>query len=1202
MATPRGRPRSGRSAGREQSGGILPQIPSSGHAARLGPHVLVSAFEASDKPRTAGRLRQSTPMSARAATAAPLDTQASVQSMRALAARSLRVEDVVGKKTCKALYQYDNIHLLSQNSGAENFDGHDDHDEGFNDVAPRGPNIFEDISEIASTLHHDFSSESLVTLQSLQSVPEPARKSTPLEERPQPIPRSRELRHPLIPRVSLKTLLAKSSSEQQLSTVVEVQIEAGESSTQAFLRASFAHSLADVGARFCNIESNLCNDARALHDWEHDNTLEEYPDAEFVSQTYDWAQVESMQIRPPAAMPFVDDKEQGSIPLRAERREIYLCTAQLNFYRWLCGLRPVRLIRPCQTICDIIGDSLLPRSQPSQAVTSSQQAKLAEVLCDYVLADGDSNNAQRGTNDGMDDDINDGGNGHRRDRRGSRAVIIHGDGSLLTAVEQCVIGYNPETDHHPAEAPKQSRGAMARELALRVLSRRHEQTDKRSYREKLRQLSRPVDMKGIQASSQGMQPHEFNGLPAKLSPIEIFWELHEHGSPRRATPLHEHRKLALKLNMRPPLHMVKRLPSIGARGVRTELCPESSSPRSSAAFWGDQDSSLRSRRYFLNPALTVFGASRQQDTCILWSGDDLGQHVLPQNNSMYVPGSPDLPSPKSARKKDSFRQGAATPIAPEKRESQGDANAFFIEEKVHMDVNAVCFPPAGFVPLELIKDTRTPWTIMPDSHRYQPTEKVRVRIWRCRISMPKEGEWSSERLDELIVTDLRVDCSSLGNPFCIIFRPEIVKISNRDEFEVQLSGLCGARSDLTFFHHFRAMRQDSIDDHLVEAAGQLRAVYTNMNLWREAQAYIPAEPWSHGHEGGRRGKHHGHGKKHQFQGSTDIHHSSQGPISMTQIGLVSHPTLEIQTETVDVTISLCCGTVEAIVPALYLARVSGNEEVPRAVQVCRIGDQFIVRAKMPMSSARYELHFLVNPKSAPETSIPHPLKYTILTNDVCPNLLASLQTPQAQKFGLAPLLPTTQIHGISIISPVSYRVGVGQTLFLLHFQHWSEAADTQRKEGRTSAPSPSVSIQTPNGNTSTPRSPVMDEQLPHGTTLFSHRLRKKDPEKRGGRKTQTTNYAADMHEALGARMKDNCQDSFGKMHLDVSIGGKYVTRLQQRTDLPELFEGLLSFAEIETSSRVEIFLRQPRSKVYEYAPEKLGEWLVCSAESLPPGF
>merc|ERR1719181_2357594 len=121
-----------------------------------------------------------------------------------------------------------------------------------------------------------------------------------------------------------------------------------------------------------------------------------------------------------------------------------------------------------------------------------------------------------------------------------------------------------------------------------------------------------------------------------------------------------------------------------------------------------------------------------------------------------------------------------------------------------------------------------------------------------------------------------------------------------------------------------------------------------------------------------------------------------------------------------------------MVPALYLARVSGNEEIPRAAQIYRVGDNFLVRVKMPMSSARYELHFLVSPISAPETAIHHPLKYTIVTADVCPNLLASLQHPLFQKFGYAPLLPTAQLYRISLIAPVSYRVSIGQAYFLLH--------------------------------------------------------------------------------------------------------------------------------------------------------------------------
>jgi len=524
------------------------------------------------------------------------------------------------------------------------------------------------------------------------------------------------------------------------------------------------------------------------------------------------------------------------------------------------------------------------------------------------------------------------------------------------------------------------------------------------------------------------------------------------------------------------------------------------------------------------------------------------------------------------------------------------------EEVVPMDHEAVCFPPPGFVPLEIFNGmSQVHWTIMPDSRRYQPTSKLRVRMWRARINTRREdikslghtvlerldNEWTAERLEEVSVRELKIDCSSHGNPFCIIFCPELTNIRDGDQFEVQVSGLCGLLPELTFFHHFCALRQQLIDHYLIDEASRLRSALADPILWREVQALIPAEPDCEKNDGGH-GRKTSKLKRSQTEAFQEVHQTATGPVSMVQIGLVSHPDLEIHTDVVDITIALRCDSLVAIIPALYLSRVSGNEEVPRAAQACRIADQFIVTVKVPMASARYELHFLVTPASAPDMAMQHPLTYVIVSADKVPNLLVSMQHPHAQKFGFAPLVATAQLNRISVIAPVSYRLCIGPVYFLFHVPELAtEPIASDGQEHPTSAFSSMTD--------------TIEGTAGGGTTLFSTRLRRY-AERVGHTKLATLNWAGDLHQALATTLGDNCQDSVGDLHLDVSIGGRYVLRLKQRNDFPELFEALLNFGEADAGSRVEVFLRRPKTQAEDYAPQKLGEWLICHAECFPVGF
>lgn len=301
-----------------------------------------------------------------------------------------------------------------------------------------------------------------------------------------------------------------------------------------------------------------------------------------------------------------------------------------------------------------------------------------------------------------------------------------------------------------------------------------------------------------------------------------------------------------------------------------------------------------------------------------------------------------------------------------------------------------------------------------------------------------------------------------------------------------------------------------------------------------------------------------------------------------QIGLVSHPNLTFVTENVNVTISLLGTHVAALYPSLILARVSGEEEAQRAVSVCRVGDRFIVRVKIPMSGYRYELKFATSSHSSPEVIYPHPLRYVIITSEACQNLLMSLEHPLAQKFGYAPVMYASQIHGISLIAPTTYRACLGYNYFLLHVDYAVMTAYLKEKEESPAARGTQ-------------------------TTLFSSRLMPgQEPQLDGKvqlKAQQPPCIVADLQRGLQQPLEPHCQDTGGEVHLDLSVHeGKYVLRLRQRSDFRELFEGLFRFGEEDIGSRVELFLRFPRANTAEYAPQKIGEWKICQNEQYPIGF
>eukprot|EP00913_Durusdinium_trenchii_P007731 g7260.t1 len=153
---------------------------------------------------------------------------------------------------------------------------------------------------------------------------------------------------------------------------------------------------------------------------------------------------------------------------------------------------------------------------------------------------------------------------------------------------------------------------------------------------------------------------------------------------------------------------------------------------------------LTCRRSLLSPKLFQFGAARSDDNCESW-GD--------------IRANP----------------GEATPLQAS-------------------DIPAVCYPPPGLVPLAIMEGRNMPWTlwrscseVIPDALRFQPTSSTTVRVFTVHIERCNEQLADAERLQEVRVKYMSVDCS--GESFCVIFWPDLGHIEAGLQLEVQISGL-----------------------------------------------------------------------------------------------------------------------------------------------------------------------------------------------------------------------------------------------------------------------------------------------------------------------------------------------------------------------------------------------------------------------------
>lgn len=863
----------------------------------------------------------------------------------------------------------------------------------------------------------------------------------------------------------------------------------------------------------------------------------------------------------------------------ASSTEISTCTAQLNFYRWLCGLPMVQLCSGRLAVCNLVSVCLLAYSGNKSRLGPEGKA-FTEALIELISANG------------------------------GRLSVLQGEASLIAAVEQSI------SSTHMVSVPAglttvkaANRTELARQLAAEVQSGPSEPmqiSPRRRSISKETKKAKGQQSQGVARRFSSEAPTTFGSaseLPEPLCPMRVLWEL-KGESCEPADPAAQR----ASMKARPTIK--------GERKAKDELDPGGLS-----AIWGDRDGAFSLRRCLLSPALREFGVARRNDTCVLWTSADKEMvKVVNKDTSQQsvekgkrsgtkgIAGS----SPRKARQAslqlpstdaDSVSIGAGSIESVTRRQSKREAEA---PGAAAVALGAVCWPPAGFVPLTLLEFGSVAWTIMPDGARYQPTASTRIRMWRVQIDRPPGGMWTAERKDEVTVRGFAVDCSSQGEPFCVVFWPDLPKFAHGAQFEVVLDGLRGASTSLAFFYEFRAYLQQAINESLVKEAVGFANSLGERCLWRE-----PRDPEVE-------------------DKSLESQKKSNGRLSLfvkpaPLIELVSYHEKAFTTNSVDVTIVIQSGEVATIQAQLNLLRFGGEEEmIPCGTQVQRLGgsQHFVLRAKLPMSRCRFELRLFASSSTSPQEMTEHPLKYLITTGSSCQTLLSSMEDPKWKKFGLAPVQPVAQVYGAVLISPVTRRIVIGQNYFLVYI-------DKQRALEAAAAEVQKVRDHVEKAEQGSKRSSVQaaksSQSRLQSKMLFSKRLLGEDGfnprgstvslgatfgdfggagfSDMGGSKVRDNVTMGELQKHLRRVLEPRTQDSVAEIHFDIALrSGEVLHRLRERPDFPGLFEGVFNFESSDACSLVRLFIRFPQLHAFEYAPRKLVEWYVCRNEHFPINF
>ncbi|CAE8640963.1 unnamed protein product, partial [Polarella glacialis] len=279
------------------------------------------------------------------------------------------------------------------------------------------------------------------------------------------------------------------------------------------------------------------------------------------------------------------------------------------------------------------------------------------------------------------------------------------------------------------------------------------------------------------------------------------------------------------------------------------------------------------------------------------------------------------------------------------------------------------------------------------------------------------SDCGAERICEVPVTGFAVDCSAHGEPFCVIFWPELGTLltsgsENRVRLEVSLFGLRGPQSELSFFYEVAPFRQDFLDACLHTEAMKLQeSSLADASLWRNGTGLPDLAPIRRAH----------------------TLPSGPEPVKLKPLlQPVFPPGDSFEVEGVDMLLTVH-GPVSAVRAELYIVRLSGDDDVvPRGTQATRMrGDHFLLRLKLPMPRAKYELRIWPEPNE----DLTPPLRFGIcLSAKAAPHttaLLTSLDDSSVNKFGYAPVTAAMQAHAVVLLAPLMYRIPIGATCYFL---------------------------------------------------------------------------------------------------------------------------------------------------------------------------
>lgn len=961
----------------------------------------------------------------------------------------------------------------------------------------------------------------------------------------------------------------------------------------------------------------------------------------------------------------LDGRTDAWVPnLKVAQEELLRAKELINLYRWFCGLGPVELHQDKIDACRLLNDALLIRPEAWVRLSHPHVKTLTEIgarLGAFMA-------------------------------KNNRCMLLHKEGSLISAVSavvssnhtagwSCASTPSPELESQRASESHQDLLRLKQEVNLKAdrYARWWDAQDKSYAGSSMDQtMFGAVDMKDWRRVT-------LDNFPPQLEDYRIFWLLAKSQGSGAAEVDKKHamktrRALgkAGKTEMYAPAQELDQRPgtsgTIGQRHGR-RLQPDRSRPSTSLGSapktrqvvwdedepkrrkewgracnlaWGDKPNTVAFRRQFLDPKLHNVGASRIHDTCIFWAEaateeEEDGEGFEPRDerrsNLVGLDGFSEIHLP-------SLLENKSLTL-----ESSNVAEA---------EPSFVSFPPHGLCPMELLDGSAVPtWTIMPNSEIFQPTDELQVRMWRVKLIRevrPDEnlkGRKTSapflsqpvdvQRMQELTLTSVTCDCSARGNPFCIIFRPEISRVWEGDQFEVELLGLRGEEQTRSFFYDFQSLLTDPQDYWMLHFAKEFREMIDDGANYGALQGVA---------RGGKIKQKKTQETAEPLFARAGIHAVDRYAVyhTLPDLGLVSHTNQFISADHSIVTICVQCEDAIALEVHLLQLRAVGNTPVKRAVLVIKTGSHFYIRIKLPCSFSLFEVRFHVATTEKPELLLEHPFRYQIASTESCQCPLSSIDHPLFNRFGFCQQPAAAQRMGITIISPLDYTVRAGRVYFMVHlspkfanlevstkpngsmptsllFQQIQEHAllvqDAAIKRGMVQRPDPLFCEAPTSSSEEMPKSnrrqelqdePNSDTQSDTGSKTGSKTGCKTGSSVRGRSGSKTVmqepmvSAARRMHHELEKALAGNTQDACGNLHFDLCVAQadpyneRYVGRLRQKQGYPEIYDGYLFLNDQDVGSKVELFLRQTRGESSRNAALKVGEWTVgYYNELLPPG-